>query len=76
MSCVPITPEMSHLLEACQSWPLTPENVDELQATPDPEHVHGRGVDYLAGCEECRTINRAYYPRQPHPTRTYKRKKA
>ena len=35
MNCVPVTPEMSYLLEACQSWPLTPEELQRLQATPE-----------------------------------------
>ena len=35
MSCVPVTPEMLRLLEACQSWPLPPEDLQRLQGTPE-----------------------------------------
>lgn len=33
MSCVPITPEMTKLLEACRSWPISPEALKEMRAT-------------------------------------------
>ena len=42
---------------------------------PESEHVHGRGVDYLAGYPECQTINRAYYhAHKTRLTRRYNRK--
>ena len=63
MSCVPVTPEMSHLLEACQSWPLTPEELQRLQATPEWDEARTWGwimqtdaspewePDMLASCQ-------------------------
>jgi len=33
MTCVPITPEMAYLLEACRTWPLAPEVLEQLEGT-------------------------------------------
>jgi hypothetical protein len=43
MSCVPITPEMSYLLETCHSWPVSPEVLDHLQAMPEWEEARSWG---------------------------------
>jgi hypothetical protein len=43
MSCVPITPEMAHLLEACRYWPLPADVVDQLQAMPEWEEARTWG---------------------------------
>ncbi len=43
MSCVPITPQMSYLLEACRSWPISPEVLDQIQAMPEWEEARAWG---------------------------------
>lgn len=43
VSCVPITPEMAHLLEACRSWPLSPEVLNQLQGMPEWEEARAWG---------------------------------
>ena len=35
MSCVPITPEMAYLLEACRSWPVASHVLEELKGMPE-----------------------------------------
>jgi len=43
MTCVPITPEMAYLLEACRTWPLSPEVFDQLQGMPQWEQARAWG---------------------------------
>ena len=43
MSCVPITPEMRYLLEACRSWPVSPEVLDQIQVMPEWEQAQKWG---------------------------------
>ena len=43
MSCVPITPEMAYLLEACRSWPTSPEILDQLQGMSEWEEARAWG---------------------------------
>jgi hypothetical protein len=43
MSCVPVTPQMSDLLEACRTWPLPTEILEELEAMPEWEQARTWG---------------------------------
>ena len=43
MSCVPITPGMAYLLEACRTWPISPEVLDKLLAMPEWEQAQAWG---------------------------------
>jgi hypothetical protein len=63
----------------------TQQRLNNLFTAPQPAprpappvqqvHVHGRGVAFLAGCEGCQQINRAYYhAHKKAGTRPYKRK--
>ena len=49
MSCVPITPEMACLLEACRSWPLSSEAFDQLQAMPEWDEAQAWGLIMQTG---------------------------
>jgi hypothetical protein len=43
MSCVHITPEMSYLLEACRSYPLCPEVLEQLKTMPEWQQAQDWG---------------------------------
>ena len=43
VSCVPITPKMSYLLEACRTWPLPAEVLEQLRAMPEWEEARTWG---------------------------------
>jgi len=43
MSCVPITPEMSYLLEACRGWPVAGHVLDELKGMPEWDQARAWG---------------------------------
>ena len=43
MSCVPVTPEMSGLLEACRSYPLPTDILDQLRAMAEWEQARAWG---------------------------------
>jgi hypothetical protein len=43
MSCVPITPEMAWLLDACRSWPIGPEVLMRLREMPEWEQARSWG---------------------------------
>jgi hypothetical protein len=43
MSFVPVTPEMSYLLDALWSWPVSDEVLDQLKAMPEWEQAQAWG---------------------------------
>ena len=43
MSCVPVTPEMAYLLEACRSWPFNDEVLADLRQCRNGDQAQ-RGV--------------------------------
>jgi hypothetical protein len=43
MSCVHITPEMSYLLDALRSGPVSPAVLDQLRAMPEWEEARSWG---------------------------------
>jgi hypothetical protein len=43
MSCVEITPEMRRLLDACRNYPLGPEVLEQVRATPEWEQARKWG---------------------------------
>ena len=43
MSCVPITPEMSYLLDGLRSWPLSDGVLDQLRAMPEWDQARAWG---------------------------------
>jgi hypothetical protein len=49
MSCMPITPAMADLLEACRSWPVSPEVLEQLHSMPEIGSGAGLGLDHAYG---------------------------
>jgi hypothetical protein len=43
MSCVDISPEMSHLLATLRGWPVSPEVLEQIQAMPEWEEAEAWG---------------------------------
>jgi len=49
MSCVPITPEMSYLLDALRSWPVSLEVLAQLRYMPEWDQARAWGWVMASG---------------------------
>jgi hypothetical protein len=52
MSWVEITLEMSYVFEACRTWPLSPDVLDQLRGMPE----WGQGQAWVGSCERGQVI--------------------
>jgi len=43
MACVPVSSEMSYLLDALRSWPFAPDVLGQLRAMPEWEQARSWG---------------------------------
>jgi hypothetical protein len=69
MTCVPITPEMAYLLEACRTWPLAPEVLEQLEGTPEWEQAQTWGWTFGTGdSPEWEPDTPVRYPKGSFPT--------